>query len=68
MEKIAIYIPDEDAKKFILFQKHYDLFTLLLDKGIFDQKNCAVTLHFDSGGVLKTIQRNDYLYSRQHSS
>jgi len=66
MNKIPIYIPDEDAKKFIEFQKHYDAFTILVNGGVFDQKNASVTLQFDALGVLQKIQRSDYLYSRKH--
>jgi len=64
--EVAVYLPDEDVKKFILFQKHYELFSLLLVKGVFEQKNAAISLHFDQNGVLQTIQRADFLYSRKH--
>ncbi len=66
--KIAVYVLDEDAQKFLLFQKHYDLFSLLLERGVFDQKNSAVTLHFDAHGVVQTISRADFLYSKRHES
>ena len=65
IEKIAIYIPDEEAKKFILFQKHYSLFSILLEKGAFDVKSGSVQLNFDHNGLLQTIQRSDFLYSRK---
>lgn len=64
--KIAIYVLDADAAKFLLFQEHYDTFSLLLNKGVFNQKNAAVTLHFDHNGSLATIQRADVLYSSRH--
>jgi len=64
--KVAVYIADDDAKKFLLFQEHYDVFSVLLDKDVFDQKNATVSLHFDHQGVLQVIQRADYLYSRKH--
>lgn len=63
---IPIYMPDEEVEKFILFQKHYDLFTMLLEKKIFEQKNCAITLNFDNKGDLSTIERSDFLFSRRH--
>ncbi len=65
-QKIAIYIPDEEAKKFLLFQQHYELFTLLLDKKVFEQKNASVILNFDHLGDLQTIERNDFLWSARH--
>lgn len=64
--QIAVYIPDEEAKKWILFQKHYKEFNLLIEKGVFEQKSAAISLHFDHLGVLQTIQRADFLYSRKH--
>ena len=63
---ITIFLNEEEAKKFILFQKHFKDFMLLVNKGVFDQKNCAISLHFDQNGTLQTIQRADFLYSRKH--
>ena len=64
--KIPIYIPDAEAKQFIIFQQHYDVFTVLLDNNVFGQRNAAFTLHFDKNGILQTIQRTDFPYSRRH--
>lgn len=64
--EVAVYLPDEDAQKWLLFQEHYDLFNLLLNKGVFNQKNAAISLHFDQFGNLSTIQRSDFLYSKKH--
>lgn len=61
--KIPIYVLDKEAKQFILFQKNYDLFNLLLSSKVFEQKNCTILLDFDKFGTLKAIRRNDYLYS-----
>ena len=65
--KIAVYIPDEDAEKFLLFQRYYDTFSLMVDSGVFDIKNGSATLHFDKKGELLAINRADILYSRRHS-
>lgn len=64
--EIKVFLPDADAQKWLLFQEYYDLFSLLLERGVFNQKNGAVSLHFDQNGVLQTIQRADFLYSRKH--
>jgi len=64
--EIAVYLADEDAQKWMLFQEHYELFCLLLKRGVFNQKNAAISLHFDQDGLLSTIQRADFLYSRKH--
>lgn len=67
-ETIAVYIPDEDVKKFLLFQQHYLLFNTLIDKGVFNVKNGSITLHFDSEGELQLIQRADILFSKRFES
>lgn len=65
--KIAVYIPDEDAQKFLLFQQYYDIFTLMVESGVFDIKNGSAALHFDKNGELLAINRADILYSKRHS-
>ncbi len=64
--EVAVYMPDETAKKFLIFQEYYDAFSLLVERGVFEQKNAAISLHFDQNGTLQTIQRADFLYSRKH--
>lgn len=66
MNEINILLTETDAEHFKMFQKYYSEFVLLVERGVFDQKNCAVSLHFDSEGTLQTIQRADFLYSRKH--
>ena len=65
-DQIALYIPDEEAKKFLLFQEHYDRFTLMLEHGVFDVRNGSVTMHMDKNGAIKAINRLDVLYSARH--
>lgn len=62
-EKIALYVPDAEAKLFLKFQEHYENFCLLLESGVFDVQNGSVTLHMDKNGAIKTINRSDVLYS-----
>lgn len=69
MEKkieVAVYLPDEQAKMFLLFQEHYDKVSVLLKSGAFSVKNGSVVMHFDQDGSLKAVNRADYLYSQQH--
>lgn len=66
MNEITIYLPEKEAELFVAFQKNYEVFKLLEERGVFDQKNSAITLHFDSNGVLQVINRADFLYSRKH--
>lgn len=65
-KEITIFLLEPELKKFKLFQQYYSQFMLLVERGVFNQKNGAVTLHFNKDGILTTIQRADYLYSRQH--
>ncbi len=61
--EIAIYLPDEEAKKFLVFQEHYDDFCTLLNSGVFNVRNGAVTMHFDQFGSINLIQRADVLFN-----
>lgn len=64
-ELIAVYIPDEEAKKFLIFQQYYQPIGLLIDRKVFEQKNATISLDFDNLGMLQTIRRNDFLYSKR---
>ncbi len=61
--KIALFVPDEEAKKFILFQKHYAVFSVLLEQGVFDSKSSSVTLHFDQSGELGAIDKTSHSWN-----
>lgn len=60
--KIPVFMIDEEAKKFIEFQQHYEFFRLLIDKKVHLQKGAAITLHVDNKGQIGSITRNDVLY------
>lgn len=63
---IAVYIPDAEATKWLLFQQHYEIFAILLESGVFNVRNGSVALHFDPQGVLQAVNRADFLYSKKH--
>lgn len=65
--KIPIYIPDAEAKQFLLFQQYYAQFKVMIDSRVFEQRNCSITLNFDNDGTLKDIKRTDTIYSRKRS-
>ena len=50
----------------ILGEKDIRFVNLLLSRNVHNQKNCQITLQFDSEGELKTIERKDYLYNSRH--
>lgn len=66
--EITIFATDETARKFLLFQEYFEVFNLMLEKKVFEQKKAAVTLHFDHNGTLQVIERADFLYSRKFDS
>jgi len=63
--EIPVFIPDEEVEKFILFQKFYQPFMLMIEKGVFDQKNATISLDFDKFGVLRSIRRSDFLFTNR---
>lgn len=65
--EVAVYLPDEDAKKFLLFQQYYDTFSILLENEVFKQRNATISLYFDEFGSLQTINRNDTLFRKSKS-
>lgn len=54
-----------DAELFKKFQKHHELFRLLIERGVFDQKNANIMLNFDAFGNLGSIERRDFLYTKR---
>ncbi len=55
-----IHLTDEDALKFIKFQKHYALIGLLDSLGAFDILNGSVQIHFDSQGKVGSVEVHKY--------
>jgi hypothetical protein len=56
-----------DAEKFKRFMQYYDIISMLIDKGIFESKNTAVTLNFDYLGTLQNVTCNTLVYSKRHN-
>lgn len=62
---IPVYMPDEEARKYLIFKENYNMICLLIEKNVFSQKSAAITLNFDGQGSLQTIERRDYLFNRR---
>ena len=56
----AVYLTAEEAKYFISFQKHYSLINLLESIKAFDVRGGSVTLHFNSLGEIKGVDKKEY--------
>jgi hypothetical protein len=63
--KIPVYMINDDAQKFLIFQQNYEKICVLLDRGVFNIKNGSAKINFDSNGVITTIERADMLYNRR---
>lgn len=51
MDKIPVYVADEDVKKFLAFQATYDLYEAMRDAGVLDLKWGKATMNFARGSV-----------------
>ena len=56
---VAIYVTDEEAKRFVMFQKHYAIIGLLDSVGAFDIKSGSIKLNFNDKGMISTIEKNE---------
>ncbi len=52
----------------VLTEKEVRLINLLVSRKVLNQKNCQISLQFDSEGELKTIERKDYLYNSRYEN
>ncbi len=52
----------------VLSEKEVRMINLLVSRKALNQKNCQITLQFDSEGELKTIERKDYLYNYRYEN
>lgn len=50
----------------VLSEKEVRIINLLANRNVFNQKNCQITLQFDSEGEIKTIERKDYLFNSRY--
>jgi hypothetical protein len=44
------------------FRDNYANFVILAESRVFEQKGAAITLHFDTNGVIRSVTRADMLY------
>ncbi len=61
-KEITVYLDDQQAKMFVLFQEQYENIALMLKSKVFEQKGATITLNFDTLGKIKNIKRSDVLY------
>ena len=61
-QEIQIFLTTPEAIMFRDFQQFHKTFALLTSNGVFDIINGSVTIHFDSEGTIKKIERHDSLF------
>jgi hypothetical protein len=55
LEMVTIQLSPSEAEAFKLFQRYHGNIKFMQEQGVFDVKGGAVTLNFDSGGVVQSI-------------
>ena len=63
IELIPVYIPNEEATKFLLFQKHYELFELMEKIGALNVKYGKCVINFKDG-VVENVTKEEIVYKR----
>lgn len=61
-ETINILLTQLDADRFVVFQKHYEALTSIIDSGALDTKNGKVILSFNHQGRLMDIEVQKKLF------
>jgi hypothetical protein len=61
-DEIQIFLTTPEAIMFRDFQQFHKTFALMCKSGVFDIKGGSATIHFDSEGEIKKIERNDSLF------
>lgn len=59
----VIYLPNADARQFIIFQQRFAVFNLLEQAGVFTIKYGKAVLNF-AEGELRTITKEEVIYRK----
>lgn len=59
-ELVTVYLTDEEAGQFILFQKHRAMIGLLQSIDVFSLKSGSVEIHFDDMGRVKHLEKHQH--------
>lgn len=54
-----VHLTDEQARRFILFNKHYDLIDALDKAGALNLRNGNLKLHFNGEGEIKIVDKQE---------
>ncbi len=53
---VLVALTPEEARLFVEFQKHRDLFEILVEKEVFTIKGGYVTIHFTNKGAVGSLE------------
>jgi hypothetical protein len=56
---ITVFMTDEEAKRYVAFQKYYLLVGLLDSIKTLDVKGGSVEIHFDHAGQIKSLEKHE---------
>lgn len=66
IDEITIFMSNQEAIQFRMFQQYYEQFVLMVSKGVFDIRDGSVEVHFDHFGAIQKIDRHDPLFDARH--
>jgi hypothetical protein len=64
METITLELTKQDAELFRKFREYQDIFSILVDSGVFETQNGVVVLSFNREKILTEINKNVLAYKR----
>jgi hypothetical protein len=56
---ITVFMTDEEAKRYVAFQKYYLLVGLLESIKALDVKSGSIEIHFDHLGQIKSLEKHE---------
>ena len=61
MNTIPVHLTDEEAKTFVVFQKHRDIIDALDKAGFFTLKGGSIEIHVDPNGKVREVWTHTHL-------
>lgn len=62
--EVAVYMPDAEARQFLIFKQHYDIFEQMAQHGVLDIQYGKGILNFRAG-ILETVEKHEVVYRRK---
>lgn len=62
-KRTTVYLDEEVAGKFVLFQQYFIPFEVMIQANFFEQRAATLVTRIDKDGKIRDISRTDLLYS-----